>query len=1520
MNLNRTHFLCLVGHIVLITGCRRQTEVHLKRDGAPEEIVAQFTNLLAKGTTLDRIGAARALGTLAIESWDQDSKATAVTALMRATHAQDTNVQNEAWLALSYQYDPVILPSWSSVAISNAAAHELGNSEAEIRCAAAALLLRQSTRNQAAASAIFSLLDHPKAAVRLRAGKALALESVRDDLLREQLQAHLHVLASSTNDEIRLDAVEQYLGVTRKQSKFSAARIEAEQALLELLHSTKVQMRRKAASLLLDRREGIFQVASLPLQDFMRSGLADPDPQVAALIAHFINEIAYYSAHGSPPASGTLEALNRALQDADPTVRLAALRLMSSTGNRWWSTVKRTGKKGLDGSVYETIEAISIEPTILQSLTNALHDADWNVRREAAATIPSLPGLRELLMPTLWQVAIEGLESQVPNEKKRAIGLVMTTPNTPTRVGELFEASLQDPNWQIRQTALNIWGYSGLSGYHIDLRVWSAQCDDPSPAIRESAGNFLGRDATEQKRGTNAFWSTIPAVVLRLVEDPFPDVSLAGLIVLRQISAATNETAVVLDARKRLHRIATGTNVCLKVRLARCYARSPGWGRPPDAERDLQLLAAAPESIVRRYAVAALNILGLAIPPAVRLDPDPEVRNVAAFVFPHYPSISPTQSDSLEALLQKLKAADAVTRRKAAVALASNDAARQKSGVVAEALKVLLENYKNAPRAEFESINRALNSLPAGPDYASLLRQVYEFAIHVILLDDPAVQGGVWPLLADLTYRGSFDEADQKAFALAAAAVRQTHAPDLSVRVSAVRLLPPLEGALIGRVGQTNAIAAAQLRTALVEALSDREPAVAFSAAFPLVKTRSDSPSILDHILQDAELGNQAALLVEARLTDPQPDVRQIMAAALVTMGARQSDTNKVEKALKSWEGLFTRPERLKDFLWNISFNEGIRMELPSGLDTLQAVAFRAADPAVRQLAMQTLARLLDALPQSGEAPTRIFEEMARATRSWQPTTHEFGLLRNSLLKIANGTNTAFTEAAGKLLSSFRPADDTSPIALVTQAHSPKAAERRLAMLALDEKGHSSSKHFREQASRLARELTDDSDESVRTAALQAFSSNLFPDRTSGSQTPFAIEPLIKALNDTSPGIQETAFRILAGKLSLLPAANLEPLALPMLKRMLTLRDAGRLYDYQGFGDLAGQVKDPPARQRILLDTQDQINRADNDDARSTWLKVIGKLHLAFGQPNEAAAAFQKAMRLHPDIGDQGLRDLEKALETAGRYRELALEPAPRPDYSVRARLDALAKKQEVAQLVQVANRALDGLLPAYGSKTHVTGRGEPDQVIGYATELLLALRRFDALAEFLDGALKRYPESPDVAPGRAKICIAQHRNKDAFALLERELGQRDWNWMALDLLRELCTQTRQMERYETLLRGLVAQHPDREPLCRSLAEFYVRSSRTNAARNVVAAFRATGQEAVRDSSGQHSGENPAYFQHQSALSELLELVGDLDGAIASQIEANKTASVGQPYGTQRLARLYKRAGITNPPALPAAK
>src|SRR5258705_12481050 len=98
---------------------------------------------------------------------------------------------------------------------------------------------------------------------------------------------------------------------------------------------------------------------------------------------------------------------------------------------------------------------------------------------------------------------------------------------------------------------------------------------------------------------------------------------------------------------------------------------------------------------------------------------------------------------------------------------------------------------------------------------------------------------------------------------------------------------------------------------------------------------------------------------------------------------------------------------------------------------------------------METQARLVDALSQSSEPLTWIFQELARSTRGWQPTADESGLLRNSLLKIANGTNTALAEAAGKLLSRFLPAVDTLPTALVTQACSPRAAERPLAMLAL---------------------------------------------------------------------------------------------------------------------------------------------------------------------------------------------------------------------------------------------------------------------------------------------------------------------------------------------------------------------------------------------------------------------------------------------------------------------------------------
>src|SRR5262249_1376255 len=83
MILNRTRWLGMVALAVMMTGCQRRVEVSLKRDGSPAEMTRQFTNLLATGDAPGRLGAVRALGTLATESWDPDSTQIAITALLR---------------------------------------------------------------------------------------------------------------------------------------------------------------------------------------------------------------------------------------------------------------------------------------------------------------------------------------------------------------------------------------------------------------------------------------------------------------------------------------------------------------------------------------------------------------------------------------------------------------------------------------------------------------------------------------------------------------------------------------------------------------------------------------------------------------------------------------------------------------------------------------------------------------------------------------------------------------------------------------------------------------------------------------------------------------------------------------------------------------------------------------------------------------------------------------------------------------------------------------------------------------------------------------------------------------------------------------------------------------------------------------------------------------------------------------------------------------------------------------------
>jgi len=1513
MKLNRTRLLLLVLLTAIAAGCQRRADAPLKRDGPPAEIVGQFTNLLVTGSVPDRLGAVRALGTLALESWDENSKVTALAALLRATQFADTNVQNEAWSILFYQSDSEFAPTWSSAAIARAATPELTNVEARIRCGAAYLLLRQDGASQAAASVLFSLLKHPESAVRLQARRALALASAWNDQLKEQLLAQLSILASATDQDIRLDALSQYWEMAGNQSKFSGVRLEVENALLELLRSTNIQVRRKAVNTLL-LNEGIAtaRLASLPLQDFIENGLVNPDPCMAVTMAHVINAKQRWATARPPPVPGTLEALKRGLSDSDPAVRLAALSPMSASD--WWRISKEVEK----GST-----RTSPHPLILQPLTNALHDPDLNVRQSAAGALRYLSDWSEppLSLSMLWQVKIEALESQNLTARRRAFMHAASLPDPPQKFVKLFHAALKDSDWQVRSSAFEFVGYSGLFGFRVDPRVCRPLCDDPVPGVRAKAGDVLAREAAGQGRGTNAPWAALPTEALRLVNDPFPDVSLAGLIVLRQIAAATNETPVVLEARNRLHQIAVGANPRLKVRLAGCYARTFSWARSPDTEKDLQILAAAPESIVRRHAVAALRILGLSLPRGIQDDPEPEVRTAVTKTLQRDSLAAALASDSLEVLLQKLKAGDPAIRRKAAMGLTHEAAARQKSGGSAEAIRVLLETYTNAPPREFESINHALRSLVAGPDYASLWRQVHAFAVRAILTDEPGAKRGVWPLLVTFTRINPSYEPDQ-ILALAGAGLRRTQDPDVLVRASVMQVLSKLEPILIGRVGDTNAIVARQIRTALVEALSDREPEVAISAAAPFLEAPLDGPNRVARVLSDAELSGRAASILQGRLADPQPDVRQIMASALALIGEKRLETNWVEKALTSWEVLFTRPGRLKEFLYNSSTDIS-QINLPSGETSLRAIAFGSANPAVRHRAIRTLARLLDAMSQTYDSPSLLSQVLAMPARNGQPTADELNPLREALARIAGSTNIALANEAAKCLSRIRPPDDSLPSDLVRRSHSPNAAERRLAMLELVDPAQTSSERFRKEASRLAGELTKDSDNSVRMAALEAFASNVFPKYGTKPTETLTIEPLVKALDDGNPEVGGKAFDVVCANLWVVPATNRAELASPLINRMMSVTSADRLYRIKDFAVLASFVLDQRVQQRFLLDAQERIDKADNDQSRSQWLSAIGKLYLGFNRPDRAASAFRKAIRLDPNLRDDSVfHDLEKALISAGRYNEVALEPAPRPDgLEILSRLKAIAREQDVARLVQTANRALEGYLPAYGGRTRIAGWGEPDQVIREAVRLLFSLEKLDALEEFLKGALKRYPESPEVAVARAKLCVTQDRKEEAKALLEQELKQHAWNYVALELLGTLCQDTRQPERYEALLRVLVEKHPDQQSLCRPMVELYVRTERTNEARNVIAAFSAAVEVVMRNSGIPDFNTNPEYSWrysgHQWALSQLMELSGDLDGAIAAQIEANRATIKGRSLlpGQQRLKELYKRAGKLEPAA-----
>ena len=725
---------------ILVAGCRQPDTFRLSDDRTPLGIVQQFTNLLATGSAPNRMAAVRALGSLSLESWDQLSQATAVDALLQVSGAADTNLQKLASQALTQLAGSKKVTSWSPEVISNCAVRGLNSVKPSIQCTAAAMLLRQFPQNMAAKTRLFAFLEHAEPAIRSQAGSALLKESRDNGALKAELHSRLLGLMNTTNHAMRLETISLLCNLAWGDSASSGdaassgLRVDAEQALVGLLTSPDVKERRTGASLALVGNAPV----TIRLRETAVARLEDSDLQVAVPMAFLLNPTEYYSGDSRQAIPGTLEVLRRGLLDPDPRVRLTALTPMSA--HRWWITLKQTVTTNFSG-VRETFSVQnSAAPLVLQPLTNALADPDWLVRLQAASMVSVLKELRELHSARLWQIATEGLASADPEVQQRALWLSSGLSSwlskesavPPEKFGEEFRAALTSTNAMVRRSALDHAGYPTRRRFRSSLESWSARCSDPDPAVRADAGEYLAVVAKEQGRGTNPPWVTLPAGVLRLVADPFPQVSLAGLAVLHHVATATNSGPAALEARQRLKEIASGADPYTKARLARVYqgralpnylvdVSSPS----AEAEQLLQTLAAAPEAVVRRQAVLGLNNLGISLPPQIANDPDPEVSRAAAMPAEPQPGNTRTVPDAFEVLLGRLRTNSMSIRRTAALQLSSHQQLQQRPGLQAEVLNTLLQTYAGPTTADFQRMNQAILSLCfSGNEMAGRQQQV----------------------------------------------------------------------------------------------------------------------------------------------------------------------------------------------------------------------------------------------------------------------------------------------------------------------------------------------------------------------------------------------------------------------------------------------------------------------------------------------------------------------------------------------------------------------------------------------------------------------------------------------------------------------------------------------------------------------------------------------------------------------------------------------------------------------------
>ena len=358
---------------------------------------------------------------------------------------------------------------------------------------------------------------------------------------------------------------------------------------------------------------------------------------------------------------------------------------------------------------------------------------------------------------------------------------------------------------------------------------------------------------------------------------------------------------------------------------------------------------------------------------------------------------------------------------------------------------------------------------------------------------------------------------------------------------------------------------------------------------------------------------------------------------------------------------------------------------MPSGAWVASRLAFANESPRVRAAALRVLTRLVRAAAENPAQAANILQNI-QVFGPTKATAQELEPLRTELQKVLNEPKSEAATQARRLLVALLPAAGTTVAKSHSDLRSSKPAERQAALAAMISNLDPANETALANARRVAAECADDPDPSTRMLALRLLGQT-FRSSDARNAAEQSAQPLVKALDDPNTDVQDTACRLLAENLRSLPSATADKIAPVLLNRLTGSPESSP--GYLGFKarDLAARVRNPELRQKILLDARERVNRADDDNTRAQWLRVLGEIHMGFNQPNEAADAFIKAAKIAPDQNSNPNPQLEQALRDAGRTKEADQQPFSLNYFELERRLNTLASEENARGFAQAGQQ-----------------------------------------------------------------------------------------------------------------------------------------------------------------------------------------------------------------------------------------